>query len=99
MLTKNTCATYARHATLRPMATTTTPDTRAEGRRGIGQRLMAARKVKEFTRAELAEKIDSSAEAIRNYEVGKHAPGAEALTSLADVLGVSADYLLGRGRG
>lgn len=45
---------------------------------------------------ELARKADVPAVSVSHFETGHRFPNAECLCRLADALGVSADYLLGR---
>ncbi|PSR36836.1 MAG: hypothetical protein C7B44_06905 [Sulfobacillus thermosulfidooxidans] len=62
----------------------------------FGQRLRALRKQAGYTQAELAEKVGVSQYTISNYEQESRQPPLELLVQLADVLGTSTDYLLGR---
>lgn len=58
--------------------------------------LREARKANSLTQEELAEKADISRVMVSRYETGAVIPTLEVLVSLADALGVSTDYLLGR---
>lgn len=62
----------------------------------FGQRLRDLRKQAGYTQAELAEKVGMSQYTISNYEQEARQPPLELLVQLADVLGTSTDYLLGR---
>lgn len=48
------------------------------------------------SREEVARKLEVSAMTIRNWENGNTEPSASQIKALADLFGVSADYLLGR---
>ena len=58
--------------------------------------LKALRKNKGFTQKQLADLISVSERGYQRYEAGKDLPGFEVLVKLADALGVSLDYLMGR---
>lgn len=62
----------------------------------LSQRLKYSRKTKGLTQSELADKINTTKGTISNYENGYSTPSNEMLISLANVLDVSIDYLLGR---
>lgn len=62
----------------------------------FAKRLKEARKARKLTQEELAEKADISRVMVSRYETEMVIPTAEVLISLADALGVSIDYLLGR---
>lgn len=70
----------------------------------FGDRLREARKAKGFSRAHLAELLSSTEGAsepsgqqrIANYELGYNEPGWTTMRHLADILGVSMDWLGGR---
>jgi transcriptional regulator with XRE-family HTH domain len=49
-----------------------------------------------MTQEELARKADVPTISVSHFETGHRFPNAESLRRLADALGVSADYLLGR---
>lgn len=49
-----------------------------------------------LSREELSRRLEVSAMTIRNWERGDTRPTAEHLKNLADVFGVTTDYLLGR---
>ena len=58
--------------------------------------LKAAREYCGFTQEQLAEMIDVSRVTLARYEAGNLFPDEKRLIRLADCLGVSIDYLLGR---
>lgn len=62
----------------------------------LSQRIRLARKEKKLTQEQLASKIQTTKGTISNYENGYSTPSNEMIILLADTLGVSADYLLGR---
>ena len=62
----------------------------------VGKRLAALRRQQGLKQVELAQKLKVSQAVISSYEVGRTRPHPEVLLKLADVLGVSADELLGR---
>lgn len=61
-----------------------------------GDRLKRLRESHQYTHNELASLLDIGYAQIYRYESGKNEPTAEVLARMADVFGVSADYLLGR---
>ena len=73
-----------------------TPEAEAERRRAVGARIKAMRKEIGLTQAEVAQKLGIASQSVTNYERGKTDPSIRNLISLAAVLGVSTDYLLGR---
>ena len=60
----------------------------------MGARIAALRKEAGLSQAELAEKLQISASAMGMYEQGRREPSAQMLVSLAQILGVTTDYLL-----
>lgn len=62
----------------------------------VGARIVAAREAAGMTQQQLADKIGVSLTNIAFWERRAPAPRAEMLAKVADVLGVSADELLGR---
>jgi transcriptional regulator with XRE-family HTH domain len=66
----------------------------ASERRQIGERIKSARMSAGFTQRALATKLDISAGAVGQWETGG-GPATERLAMLADILGVSLDWLLG----
>ena len=66
------------------------------GTYGMGGRIAAIRKAKGWTQAQLAEKMDVSIQAVSKWETGASWPDVTTLPRLAQVLGVSIDWLFGR---
>ena len=62
----------------------------------IPERLKERREQVGLSQAELARKIYTTQQIISYYEAGERQPSVEMLRALADVLGCSTDYLLGR---
>jgi transcriptional regulator with XRE-family HTH domain len=62
----------------------------------LGQRVADTREKAGLTQTELGQKLGISQRVIANWERKPVALRAEQLAALADALGVSADYLLGR---
>jgi transcriptional regulator with XRE-family HTH domain len=60
----------------------------------IGARIKIARKTKNFTQAELAERVGVHEVTLRNWENGEKGPNSIILSKLADTLNTSVDYLL-----
>lgn len=59
-------------------------------------RLQHTRKLRELNQEELANKADLPPTAISHFESGTRKPSFDNLRKLADALGVSIDYLMGR---
>ncbi len=59
-------------------------------------RLRKTREEKGMSQAQLAGKSDLQPSAISHFEAGRRAPSFDNLRALADALGISTDYLLGR---
>ena len=62
----------------------------------IGNRMKSLREERNWSQAELAEKLEITRMSINNYEAGKRVPDANLVVKMADLFQVSADYLLGR---
>lgn len=63
----------------------------------IGQRVRAARERRGMTQADLARRIQASINAINMLESGSISdPKSSRILAIAEVLGVTTDYLLGR---
>ena len=60
------------------------------------QRLKEARKLRGYTAQYMADTLQTGIRNYRKYESGDASPTLEGLSKLADVLDVSADFLLGR---
>ena len=61
----------------------------------IGERVLLARRRKGWNQGDLARKTTMSRTVISQLEKGRQQVSAERLRTLAQALGVSADYLLG----
>jgi len=59
-------------------------------------RLNQTRKSKGYTAQQMADKLTISLSTYRKYESGHRSPSLEMLAKIADILEVSADYLLCR---
>ena len=64
--------------------------------KAIGENIQHLRKKKGMTQEQLAEKADISRVMIGRYETTDQLPALDTLVRIADALGVSTDYLLGR---
>lgn len=62
----------------------------------FAERLKAAREAKKMSQAGLAKASGLQPSHVSHFETGRRAPSAENLRGLADALGVTTDYLLGR---
>lgn len=60
------------------------------------KRLQQLRERRRISRKTLSELCGLTSGAIRRYERGERMPTVDALIAIADCLGVSTDYLLGR---
>ena len=60
----------------------------------IADNIVLLRKEKGLTQAQLAEKLNYSDKAVSKWERGESLPDVDVLKSLAEILGVSVDYLL-----
>lgn len=65
----------------------------------IGKRIAESRRSAGFTQEELANRLGVTPQALSKWENGASSPDLEMLTSLCDVLEVSADYLVGKKTG
>ena len=61
-----------------------------------GDRLRTLRERMKLTHETFAEMISTSTRQVARYESGDNDPSSEIVIKMADVLGVSTDYLLGR---
>lgn len=59
------------------------------------ERIRELRILNNLTQLELAQRANLERKAISRYESGLNVPGGKALAMLAQIFGVSADYLLG----
>lgn len=62
----------------------------------IGERMRLARTRKDWNQSDLARAINKPRQHISQVEQGRQQPRAELLIDIADALGVTIDYLLGR---
>ncbi len=62
----------------------------------FSERLRIARELKGFSQTDLAKRTDLQPSAISHFENNRRSPSFDNLKQLADVLGVTVDYLLGR---
>ena len=60
----------------------------------LGARIAALRREAGLNQAELAERLQVSPSAIGMYEQGRRDPSADTLVTMAQLFGVSVDYLL-----
>ena len=65
-------------------------------KRVLAQRLKQCRKEKDFTQQEVAIYCDITEKAYQNYELMMRIPKLEILIRIANLYGVSLDYLVGR---
>ncbi|WP_277631362.1 helix-turn-helix domain-containing protein [Atopococcus tabaci] len=63
---------------------------------GFGARLQELRKQKKWTQKELGAMLGVTHVSVSGYESGNRFPDTETLAKIADIFGVSTDYLLGR---
>ena len=59
-------------------------------------RLKSLREQYNYTQEDIANALGLSATSIANYESGRRRPEYETLSHIADVFGVTTDYLIGR---
>lgn len=62
----------------------------------FGERLNQTRKLKGYTAQQMADLLSITLSAYRMYENNRRQPPLDGLKKIADILGVSADYLLCR---
>lgn len=60
----------------------------------LGARIASLRRSAGFSQAELAKRLRISASAVGMYEQGRREPAVDILVAMAEVFGVSTDYLL-----
>ena len=63
----------------------------------LGPRIAALRRQSGMSQSELASRLRISASAVGMYEQGRREPSVDILTDMAEIFGVSMDYLI-RGR-
>jgi transcriptional regulator with XRE-family HTH domain len=64
----------------------------------IADRLLILRRAKKLSQSELGDIVDVTRETIGKYERGDNSPSLDTACKIADVLGVSLDYLAGTGK-
>ena len=62
----------------------------------IGKRILGLLEQKDLTQRELAKLLGVTEVSVSRYISGKHAPTADILSKMAEVLNTTTDYLLGR---
>lgn len=62
----------------------------------FGSNLTALREERGLYQKELAQQLNTSVSTVSNYERDRHFPDQVTLCKIADLFGVSVDYLLGR---
>jgi len=62
----------------------------------FSERLQTLRKTKKISQAALAKRLNLSQSAVAGWETQGKEPGMDTLTRLAELFGVTVDYLLGR---
>lgn len=62
----------------------------------IGKRIKQVRKMRDMSADALSEKVGIASQTLRHIENGDNKTRLQTLLNIADVLGVSMDYLLGR---
>lgn len=60
----------------------------------IGERIARLRDERELTQKEVAEELNVSSQALSQYELGRRSPGSDSLIRLAEIFGVSLNYLM-----
>ena len=63
---------------------------------GLCTRLKESRQKMKLSRNQVAEQIGISASTLADYEIGHRQPSLPILVILAEIYGISTDYLLGR---
>lgn len=62
----------------------------------MGQRILELLEQKDMKQKDLAQKLGITEVSVSRYINGTHTPHTDIVVKMADILGVSADYLLGR---
>ena len=60
----------------------------------FSEKIYALRKDKGYTQEQLAEQLDVSRQSISKWEAGQAMPESDKIVALADLFGVTTDYLL-----
>jgi transcriptional regulator with XRE-family HTH domain len=68
----------------------------AQRNSSLGNRIRGLRKDKRITQRELAQKLEIDHTTVSKWEADVYEPDTSTLSRLADIFGVSTDYLLGR---
>lgn len=63
---------------------------------GLDEKLRSLRAIKKYSQELVAERVGIAKSTLSTYENGTATPASDILMKLADVYGVSTDYLLGR---
>lgn len=63
---------------------------------GLDTRLKESRHRVNLSRSQVAEQVGITASTLADYEIGHRQPSLPVLVSLAEIYGVSTDFLLGR---
>lgn len=64
----------------------------------ISKKISELRKEKGWSQSDLAKAVEASRDIIGKYERSEHSPSIEMTTKLAEALGVTVDYLIGKER-
>lgn len=64
-------------------------------KKNVGKKIMELRKEQGYKRDDFAEKLGIPSTTLRNYELGIHESGHSFLIQMAQIFGVSTDYILG----
>jgi transcriptional regulator with XRE-family HTH domain len=62
----------------------------------IGSKITELRKQKKWSQSDLAKAVNASRDIIGKYERNQNAPSIEMAQKIADVFGITVDYLLGK---
>ena len=62
----------------------------------LSEKLLALRTEKGLSQEDLAEKLEVSRQSVSKWETAQSTPDLDKIIRLADLFGVSTDYLLGR---
>ena len=63
----------------------------------LSERLKAAQKEHKMTCEELAERLDAHPTSVQTWRSGKNLPSLDMAVGIAEIFGMSIDYLVGRG--
>lgn len=62
----------------------------------VGENIRQLRYNHQMTQEQLSERLYMTRQTLSNYEIGKRIPDIYTVAEIADVFGVSVDYMLGR---